>query len=88
MRFVANRAFTFGGANAYFSCTSNTGASTATFTVKVNGTSKGTVTIAGYATSGNGAITSTLIAAGDNITVEATTPANVIDVWFTLPGVL
>jgi hypothetical protein len=85
LRFVADRAFTFGG-TAYFACTSNTGASTATFTVNVAGVSKGTVTIAGNATSGTGSITSTSVTAGQTVTVVATTPANVVDVWFTLPG--
>lgn len=85
MRFVAARAFTFGG-TAYFACTTNTGATTATFTVNVAGVSKGTVTIAGNATSGTGSITSTSVTAGQTITVVATTPANVVDVWFTLPG--
>lgn len=85
MRFVAARAFTFGG-TAYFVCTSNTGATTAVFTVSVNGVSKGTVSILGNATSGTGTITSTSIAAGDLITVVATTPANVINPYWTLPG--
>jgi hypothetical protein len=87
MRFVADRAFTFGG-TAYFACTSNTGASTATFTVNVAGVSKGTVTIAGNGTSGTGTVTSTSVTLGQTITVVATTPANVVDVWFTLPGLV
>ena len=85
MRFVAARAFTFGG-TAYFVCTSNTGATTAVFTVSVNGVSKGTVSILGNATSGTGTITSTSIAAGDLVSVVATTPANVINPYWTLPG--
>lgn len=85
MRFVAARAFTFGG-TAYFVCTSNTGATTAVFTVSVNGVSKGTVFILGNATSGTGTITSTSIAAGDLVSVVATTPANVITPYWTLPG--
>jgi hypothetical protein len=85
MRFVAARTFTFGG-TAYFAATSNTGATTAVFTVNVNGVSKGTVSIAGNATSGTDTIASTLIAAGDLITVVATTSANVVNPYWTLPG--
>lgn len=84
MRFVAARAFTFGG-TAYFACVTGP-TSQATFTVNVNGVSKGTVNIATSATSGTGTITSTNIAAGDLITVVATTVANVVSPYWTLPG--
>ena len=90
LRFVAVRAFTLSSAVvARFACTTGP-TSTATFTVNhVTGgvtTSKGTVTVATSATSGTGTLTSTLLAAGDYITVVATTPAAIVDVWFTLPG--
>ena len=84
MRFVAARAFTFGG-TAQFACVTGP-TSTATFTVNVNGVSAGTVTIATSATSGTGTITSTPIAAGDLITVVATTPAAIVSPYWTLPG--
>lgn len=84
MRFVAARAFTFGG-TAYFACATGP-TSTATFTVNVNGVSKGTVTISTSATSGTGTITSTSIAAGDSVTVVATTPAAIVSPYWTLPG--
>lgn len=84
MRFVAARAFTFGG-TAYFVCVTGP-TSQATFTVNVNGVSKGTVNIATSATSGTGTITSTNIAAGDLITVVATTPAAIVSPYWTLPG--
>jgi hypothetical protein len=75
--------------SARFACTTGP-TSTATFTINhVTGgvtTSKGTVTIATSATSGSGTLTSQLVAAGDYITVVATTPAAIVDVWFTLPG--
>ncbi len=90
LRFVAIRAFTLSSAtSARFACTTGP-TSTATFTINhVTGgvtTSKGTVTIATSATSGSGTLTSTSVAAGDYITVVATTPADITDVWFTLPG--
>ena len=90
LRFVAIRAFTLSSAtSARFACTTGP-TSTATFTINhVTGgvtTSKGTVTIATSATSGSGTLTSTSVAAGDYITVVATTPAAITDVWFTLPG--
>ena len=88
MRFVAVRTFTLSDAVvARFNCTTGP-TSTATFTVNVNGTSKGTVTIATSGTSGTGTLTSTSVAAGDVVTVVATTPAAIVDVWFTLPGVM
>jgi hypothetical protein len=84
MRFVAARAFTFGG-TAQFACVTGP-TSTATFTVNVNGVSKGTVTITTSGTSGSGTITSTSIVAGDLITVVATTPAAIVSPYWTLPG--
>lgn len=84
MRFVAARAFTFGG-TAYFACVTGP-TSQATFTVNVNGVFKGTVNIVTSATSGTGTITSTNIAAGDLITVVATTVANVVSPYWTLSG--
>jgi hypothetical protein len=84
LRFVAARTFTLGG-TAQFACTTGP-TSTATFTVSVAGVSKGTVTIATSGTSGTGTITSTSVTAGQTVTVVATTPAAIVDVWFTLPG--
>ena len=87
MRFVAVRPFTLSDAVvARFNCTSNTGATPAVFTVNVEGASKGTISIAGNATSGTGTLTSTSVLAGNVITVVATTPANVINPYWTLPG--
>jgi len=84
LRFVAARTFTLGG-TAQFACTTGP-TSTATFTVSVAGVSKGTVTIATSGTSGTGTITSTSVTVGQTVTVVATTPAAIVDVWFTLPG--
>ncbi len=87
MRFVAVRPFTLSDAVvARFNCTSNTGATPAVFTVNVEGASKGTVSIAGNATSGTGTLTSTNVLAGHVITVVATTPAAIVSPYWTLPG--
>ncbi len=85
MKFVAARPFTMAG-TAQFVCTSNVGSTAAVFTVNVNGSPKGTVSIEGGTTAGSGSITSTLLSAGQVVTVVATTPASVIDISYTIPG--